>query len=396
VRISIVGPSYPFRGGIAQCTTLLYRHLRDRHTVSFYSFKRQYPAWLFPGKTDKDTSENLTAEPGTEHLLDSLNPSSWLRVANRIRKDQAELVIIPWWNSFWTPQFLTIALLVRWLTNARIMFVCHNIFEHEARFFTRFCSKTVLKQGDLFVVHSSEEFDRLKQFIPEDRISLGFLAQNDLFDGTAWDRIQARERLGVTGDVLLFFGFLRPYKGLEVLLKAMPSILRKRPVTLMIVGEAWGGADDVDDRAGELGIRPQIVRVDRYVPNEEVGLYFSAADLVVLPYLSGTGSGVIPSAYVFNTPVVATRVGSMPDAVTEGRTGFLVPPGDPAALANAVLRFFEEGRAAEFRRNIERGKYAFSWRRFTDLIENAAKKSPEKGTTGPATARAGLSGMESN
>ncbi len=396
MRISIVGPSYPFRGGIAQCTTLLYRHLRSQHTVTFYSFKRQYPAWLFPGKTDKDNSENLTAEPGTEHLLDSLNPSSWLRVANRIRKDQVELVIIPWWNSFWTPQFLTIALMVRWFTNARILFVCHNIFEHEARFFTRFCSKTVLKRGDLFVVHSSEEFDRLKQFIPEDKITLGFLAQNDLFEGAAWDRADARKRLGVTGDVLLFFGFLRPYKGLDVLLKAMPSILRKRPVTLMIVGESWGGADDVNKMTGELGIASHIVRVDRYVPNEEVGLYFSAADLVILPYLAGTGSGVVPSAYVFNTPVVATRVGSMPDAVTDGRTGFLVPAGDPAALANAILRFFEEGRAAEFRRNIERKKYAFSWRRFTGLIENAAKKSPEKGTPGPATARAGLSGMESN
>ncbi len=277
MRISILGPTYPFRGGIAQCTTLLYRYLRARHTVSFYAFKRQYPAWLFPGKTDKDTSENAVVEPGTEHVLDSLNPSTWLQVANRIRKDRAELVIIPWWNSFWTPQFLTIALLIRLFTNARILFVCHNIFEHEARFFTRFCSKAVLKQGDLFVVHSREEFDRLKEFIPAERIILGFLAQNDLFEGTGWDRAEARTRLGLglQEEVLLFFGFLRPYKGLEVLLRALPSVLEKRPVTLMIVGESWGGTDSTEKIVQELGLNSHIFRVDRYVPNEEVGLYFS-------------------------------------------------------------------------------------------------------------------------
>lgn len=393
MKIGIVGPSYPFRGGIAQCTTLLYRHLRSRHNVSFYAFKRQYPAWLFPGKTDRDTSENLAAESGTEHLLDSLNPRTWLRVANRIRKQRPELVIIPWWNSFWTPQFLTIALLTRWFTNARILFICHNIFEHEARFFTRFCSKMVLRRGDLFVVHSSQEFDRLKQFIPEEKITLGFLAQNDLFEGTACDREGARSQLGVTGDVLLFFGFLRPYKGLDVLLKAMPSILQRRPVTLMIVGESWGGSS-IESLARELGIARHIIRVDRYIPNQEVGLYFSAADLVVLPYLSGTGSGVVPSAYVFNTPVVATRVGSMPDAVVDGRTGFLVPPGDPAALADAVVRFFEEERSTEFRRNIEWEKYVFSWRRFVELIESAAHS-----TSGriPAAARRPVApGIEPN
>jgi glycosyltransferase involved in cell wall biosynthesis len=373
LSIAIIGPSHPFRGGIAHHTTLLYRHLAALHDVTLFTFTRQYPRWLFPGRTDRDTSEHPLAESSAEPLLDSLNPLTWVRVARRVARLRPQLVILPWWSSFWAPQFLTITLLLRRLQRTRLLAVCHNVVDHEERGFSGRCTRAVLRRMDDCLVHSAADEARLRALLPSVRVTRGFHPLYEFTRPSLLGKAEARARLGVTGDTILFFGFVRPYKGLGDLLRAMPRILERRPVTLLVAGEFWGGSESFHRQVRELGLSAHVRCVDRYVPNEEVGLYFSAADLVVLPYVSGTASGVVQMAYGLDKPVVATSVGALGDIVEDGRTGYLVPPARPLDLADAIVRFFEEDREAEFVANVRAHKQRFAWERLVEIIEGVAR-----------------------
>jgi glycosyltransferase involved in cell wall biosynthesis len=370
--ITLIGPSHPFRGGVAHHSTLLYHHLAARHEVSFYAFRRQYPAWLFPGQTDRDTSEQPLREPGVEPALDPLHPTTWLDAYRRIRRARPRLVIIPWWTSFWTPHFWTMARLIRRLPETKTLFICHNVIDHEARLFSRLCARLVLGQADHCLVHSHEDAARLRRLVASARVTRAFHPIYDFTRPGLPPAAEARARAGVDGETILFFGFVRPYKGLPDLLQAMPLILARRRVTLLVVGEFWGNRDAFADQVRQLGVEGAVRFIDRYVPNEEVGLYFSAADLVVLPYVSGTASGVVQMAYGLDKPVVATRVGALAEMVDDGVTGFLTTPGQPPELAQAILRFFAENRSREFIDNIQRRKHRFSWERLVDIIEDIA------------------------
>jgi glycosyltransferase involved in cell wall biosynthesis len=372
MRICLIGPSYPFRGGIAHHTTLLYQHLRKRHQVSFYAFKRQYPSLFFPGRTDRDVSKKPLRENGAEHILDSINPISWWGVYRRVKREAPDLVIIPWWTLFWTIQFWTVASLIKRFTSAKILFICHNVVDHEHHLFGKRCARAVLSKGDYFFVHSENDAIRLREVLSRAAdITHAFHPLYDFFDHGPISKTEARTRLGLEGDTILYFGFVRSYKGVDHLLAAMPLILRRRKVTLLIAGEFWEGREAFAEKIKNLGIEDAVRVVDRYIPNEEVGLYFSAGDLVVLPYVSGTGSGVIQIANALEKPVVATRIGSLAEMVEDGKTGYLVNPGDPKALAAAVIRFFEEEKEAEFVQNIRRAKRKFSWEQIVSLIEQS-------------------------
>lgn len=372
MRISLIGPTYPFRGGIAHHTTLLYRHLRARHEVSFFAFRRQYPGWLFPGRTDRDTSERPLVAPGSEPLLDSMNPLTWLAVARRIVRARPSLVIFPWWSSFWTPHFVTMASLVRRVPGSRLLAICHNVVDHEERRFGPVCARAVLRRMDDCLVHSVADEARLRALLPGARVTRAFHPLYEFARPSLISKAEARAKLDVAGDTILFFGFVRPYKGLGDLLRAMPRVLQRRQVTLLVAGEFWGGSDAFRREVAKLGLEKAVRCVDRYVPNEDVGLYFSAADLVVLPYVSGTASGVVQTAYGLDKPVVATTVGALGDIVEDGRTGYLVPPGQPAALADAIVRFFEQDKEAEFVANIRQYKQRFAWERLVEIIERIA------------------------
>jgi len=369
MRICLIGPSYPFRGGISHHTTLLYRHLRKKHDVNFYAFKRQYPRWLFPGKTDRDTSEIPLRVEGAQQLLDSINPLTWWGVYKKIKKVEPDLVIIPWWSSFWTVQFWTIASLIKRFSAAKLLFICHNIVDHESYSISEICARAVLGKADYLFVHSDSDAKRLRELIPFGRITQAFHPVYDFFQNGACSKTVAKNRMGVQGDVILFFGFIRPYKGLNDLLQAMTEIVKHRRVTLLVVGEFWEGRRAFFDTVDELGLQDAVRVVDRYVPNEEVEVYFSAADLVVLPYRYGTGSGVVQIAYGLEKPVVATRVGSLPMVVEEGKTGHLVNPGDCKALADVVIRFFDDEEESSFVENIRHKKGKFSWESLVALIE---------------------------
>jgi glycosyltransferase involved in cell wall biosynthesis len=375
MKIDLIGPSYPFRGGISHYTTLLFQHLKERHDTRFYCFKRQYPRFLFPGESDRDSSLEPLRDTAARPLLDSLNPFSWLRTARAVVKDKPELTIFPWWVVFWAPQFLTIILFLKLFSKTRILFICHNIQEHEGHPLKYMLSKWVLRRGDYFIVHSEEEKERLVRALGQQckkgRIRVCFHPTYAVFNQGEISRDEAREALGIAEEnVLLFFGFVRDYKGLKYLLEAMPEILERLPVRLVIAGEFWEGGDVYRNLIGELDLGDNVTIVDRYIPNEEVPRYFRASDLVVLPYVSVTGSGLVQLAFGFDTPVVVSRIGALEETVRDGETGFLVSPEAPSEIAEAVVRFFNVTDRQAMRKAIRADRARFSWDGLIRTVEN--------------------------
>jgi len=377
MKICLIGPTYPFRGGISHYTTLLFRYLKKQHQTTFIAFKRQYPQWLFPGETDRDPSQKPIFDDGVVYLLDSLNPLSWIKVARKVRLENPQLVIFPWWTSFWTVPFFSIILFIKRWTGAKILFICHNVKEHESNLLNRICTKLLLRQGDLHLVHSREEFLNLTRMIPKSRVIQGFHPTYAHLQERKYSKEEARQKLKVNGKVFLFFGFVRPYKGLIHLLNAMPMILEKLSpnLFLMVVGECWEDEQRYRKKIRELGIEKHILRINQYIPNEDIGLYFSAADLVVIPYTSATGSGILQVAFGCGKPVVASRVGGLADDVVDGKTGYLVSPADAEDLAAAIVKFFTEKKGGQFAANIKKTKDRFSWERMVGLIETSMRKA---------------------
>jgi glycosyltransferase involved in cell wall biosynthesis len=372
MKIGLIGPTYPFRGGISHHTTLLYRHLKARHQVEFFTFKKQYPRWLYPGKSDIDPSEKYIEEAGAQRIVNSCNPFTWLLVVWKIVQSRPQVVMLTWWVSFWAPSFWVISFLVKIFCNTRIVFFCHNVIEHESNVIDKILTRFVLRNGDGFIVQSQDDKENLLKIFPKARVLKTFHPIYDVFDIGDIKGSDVGKRLGIRGNVILFFGFVRPYKGLRYLILALPQVLAAVKVTLLVVGEFWKDKNVYLRLIQELDLEDRVIIVDEYIPNEDVKGYFNAADLVVQPYVSATGSGVIQTAFAFNKPVIATRVGSLPEIIEDGKTGYIVPPKSPKDLAKAIIRFFQESRGRDFGANIERAKYQFSWDKIVDCIEELA------------------------
>ena len=368
MRIALVGPTYPFRGGIAHHTTLLCKALRAKHDVRFYTFSRQYPQWLFPGKTDRDSSRDVAIREPAEAVLDGLNPFSWRRAARRIVAFGPDLVIIPWWTSFFALPFRTVARAVRKRTSTPVLFICHNVVEHERRLYGTAPTRLALREGHIFIVHSEEERTNLLKLLPDAIVRKGFLPVGRSFSATSVRREEARRALDATGNVLLFFGFVRPYKGLRYLIEALPEVLKHNEVTLFVAGEFWKSKADYERLIRALGLENSVRLVDRYIPNEEVGTYFAACDAVVLPYVGASQSGIVQLAYEFARPVIATTAGGLPDVVEDGTTGYLVSPRDSRALADAIVKLLNADRAA-MEENCRKRASMLSWDALVEQIE---------------------------
>ena len=369
MKICLIGPTYPYRGGIAHYTTLLCRALRRSHDVKFISFKRQYPRILFPGQSDKDTSREPLMIDNVDYLLDSMNPLTWIEVFKSINAYKPDKIIIPWWVAFWAPQFWTIVSLVKHNVESEVVFICHNVIEHESHRLKKLATKAFLSKADRIITHSQEDTLRLKDLLGNgvNAITAFHPTYTDL-SNRRYTKEQARDNLGLTGNVLLFFGFVRQYKGLDVLLDAMPIMMKEKNITLLIVGEFWSDKQSYLDQIGRNGTSANVRIVDKYVPNEEIGIYFAASDLVVQPYISASGSGICQIAYGFDRPVVATNVGSLSEVVRDGVNGRLVEPGNPPKLARVILESLESDTLSNFNINAKSTKEAFSWERVAKII----------------------------
>lgn len=377
MRFCVVGPTYPFKGGIAHFTTMLVEHLRTRHDVLFLSFKRQYPRLLFPGNAAPDPSNHIL-HCNCEYLLDPLNPWTWFKTYRRIKQARPDVLVLQWWTPFWTPTLAVLSTLVKRHTPVRILYLCHHITPPDGGPFDLVLARTVLSRGDEFIVLSESDYADLRRALPQASIHLAVLPTYDTFNQDPPSAAEGRQRLGYGPDdrVVLFFGFVRRYKGLSHLLRALACVPPELNVKLLVVGEFWEPENGYRATAEQLGVSSQVQMINRYVPNEEVGLYFSAADVVVLPYLEATQSAVAQMAFGFGRPVITTSVGGLPDMLRDGRLGLVVPPQDEAALAEAISRYFRENLRAGFEANILAEREVFSWERLVGQIEGIFQAAP--------------------
>lgn len=369
MKIALIGLTYPFRGGISHYTSLLCRELSKKHSVEFISLKSQYPRFLFPGKTQIDESQK-PIDVENHPILHPLLPWSWIRAFFKIKTFAPDLVLFQWWHPYFAPSFGTLALLLKYGGQAKVVFLCHNVRPHEPTQMDSLLLRYAYKAPDHFIVHAESDLLLLKALKPQSRIVKTPHPTYEIFSSSKRaDPLQVKKGLGIEGNTLLFFGYIRKYKGLEYLLQAFPRVLREIDATLLIVGEIYEGRETILEMIERSPFREKIRLVDHYVPNEDVELYFSAADVVVLPYLSATQSGIIQIAYGFNKPVISTKVGGIPEVVAEGQTGFLVEPGNAEALATAIVTFYQHRDTIDFRRNIENLKDRFAWERIVEVIE---------------------------
>ncbi len=329
-RVTLIGPTLPFRGGIAQHTTLLHRALRSNCELETISFSRLYPKWLYPGASDVDASYEGYEEPGVCYQLDSIHPSTWMAASDRIIERRTELLILPWWTVFWSLNYWYLARKLR--GKVPVLFLCHNVYDHNAKFFSSFLARKVLSKGQYFFTHSKAEKAKLAEIAPGRK---SIVAPHPAYSQFPSSQKTLNRRASLE---LLFFGFVRPYKGLPHLIEAV-SKLGDLDLHLTVAGEFWDGSESVRALIRELGISARVEIKSTYISEGEAADVFERADVVVLPYLSATSSGVIPLAYRYGRPVIASRVGGIPDVVTEGVTGFLVPPGDSDSLAASIRSF---------------------------------------------------------
>jgi glycosyltransferase involved in cell wall biosynthesis len=358
----IIGPVYPFRAGIAYCTMRLAEELG----AEVISYSRQFPRALYPGESDVDESLRERTPAFARFMLDVVNPLTWFRTAFEIRRRKPRAVIFVWWVWVWALPYLTLMLLLPRRTN--VILQCHNIGDKEPAAWKRWLTNRVLRRGDVLVVHAKSEADDARRRAPRARVVTTFLPVHELGTGRV-SREEARARLRVRGNAALFFGHVRPFKGLDVALKAWRML--HTDVTLLVAGEAWWNRADEYRRLAE-GL--DNVRFDlRFIPDDEIAMWFAAADVVLAPYRIEAQSGVALTAFHFERPVIASNVGGLPEIIEEGRNGMLVPPDDPAALAHAVDQFFARGDRVEMERAAAASALRYSWpeyaRLFCGLVE---------------------------
>ena len=366
-QIVLVGPVYPYKGGIAHYTSLLYKALQQQFSVRLLSYKLQYPRILYK-KEQKDYNNDLFRISDAKFRINTANPINWVITARHIRRLRPDLVLIEWWHPYFAPCYWAICKL---LSRVKVMFICHNVFPHERFPMDRFLTKMVLNQGDYFIVHSSQDE---KDLISIRQNAVCHRTVHPTYNAFKIQNItkeEARRQLDIPSEapVLLFFGFVRPYKGLKHLLHAMPGILeRLHNARLLVVGDFAGDKEAYMDSIKGEKITGEVGIYDGYIPDRDVEKFFAACDVVVLPYESATQSGIVQIAYGFEKPVIATDVGGLPDVVVQGKTGYLVPPGDVDALSNAVIGFFEGREANMFSTEIRREADRYSWKRLVSVI----------------------------
>ena len=359
MRICLVGPAYPYRGGISHFTQMLAATMQaEGHEPHIVSFTRLYPSLLFPGRTQYEEKGPRVRVEG-ERVIDSINPVTWKRAGRAIERFKPDVIIVQWWHPFFAPAFRGV------IANAhcgRVVYLCHNVLPHESNWHDRMLVRWGLAKADAFLVQSKEDRTTLLSLHPGARVTVHPHPTYTQFAGGTLTRQDARQKLGVEGRVLLFFGLIRPYKGVHTLLKAFARISEKLDATLMIVGEFYENRAPYDAEISALGIGARVSVIDRYIPDEEVEVYFRAADLVVLPYRSATQSGITQTAFAFERPVVVTAVGGLPDVVDDGVTGYVVPPDQPEALAAAIERFFATDAPQAMPAAIRAQADRFSWK----------------------------------
>lgn len=366
MKIAFLSPFYPFRGGIAQFGDSLYIALSENNDVKAFTFTRQYPGILFPGKTQFVSESDMNRNIPVTRVLDSINPFTWYKTAKEIIKFKPEAVIISYWMPFFAPAFGKIAALLK-KNGIKVLGLMHNVIAHEKRFGDEALTKYFFKRCDSFILLNKTSEKDLLELKPEAKY---IIHSHPLYDhyGSKLDTVAARNKLNIAPDkkVILFFGFIRDYKGLDLLIESMKDLTDDH--LLLIAGEVYGNFKKYDELIDKLGLRSRINLQIRYIPETEIPVFFSAADVCVLPYRSATQSGIVGISYHFDLPVIVTNTGGLAEMVEENKTGIIITNPETAKISEEIKRYFNDGLKNKFIPFIEAYKQKHSWKKLAEKI----------------------------
>ena len=371
-KVIIIGPGHPLRGGLATFNQRLAKAFQEAgDECSIVSFSLQYPGFLFPGKTqfsDEPAPEDLEIRS----LINSVNPINWLRVGRKLRKEKPDLVIVRYWLPFMGPALGTILRKIRKNKHTKIVCIADNVIPHEKRPGDKPFTKYFLKSCDAFITMSEKVMADLRLF---EKNKPAELVRHPLYDnfGAIISKSEARQhlQLPVNDKIILFFGFIRKYKGLDLLLEAMADPrIRESGIKLMVAGEFYDDEKGYREIIEKKQLQDQLILKTDFIPDSEVKYYLCAADAVIQPYRNATQSGVTPLAYHFEKPMVVTNVGGLPVLVPHEKVGLVTDP-DPAAIAGGILRFYQLGEDY-FIPHLRSEKQQYSWANLVQAIRNLA------------------------
>jgi D-inositol-3-phosphate glycosyltransferase len=362
MKVIILGSAHPLRGGLAAYNERLAREFISKgHSVQIYTFSLQYPSFLFPGTTQ------YSDQPAPDDLyihvkINSINPFNWLKVGREIARLNADLLIVKFWLPFMAPCLGTIARLVRKNKKTKVISIIDNIIPHEGRPGDFQLAKYFANSVDGFITMSASVLEDLKKF---DTKKPKIFTPHPLYDnfGPVVTKTEAYEKLGLelNTEYILFFGFIRDYKGLDLLLHAMADErVRQLNVRLIVAGEFYTNAKPYWDLITKLNIADKLILKTDYIPDDEVRYYFCAADIVVQPYKDATQSGVTQICYHFDRPMLVTNVGGLPEIVPDSKAGYVVEV-NPKAIADALVDFYKNHREFVMRDNIKLEKKKYAW-----------------------------------
>ncbi|MBK8605307.1 MAG: glycosyltransferase [Chitinophagaceae bacterium] len=372
-KVIIIGPGHPLRGGLATFNQRLAKEYIDEgHDSSIYSFSLQYPSFLFPGKTqysNEPAPENLTIHS----VINSINPFNWIKIGNRLRKEKADIIIVRFWLPFMGPALGTILRRVRKNKHTKIICIADNVIPHEKRIGDKLFTKYFLKSCDAFITMSEKVMADLRLF---QKTKPAILVSHPLYDnfGEIISKEEARERLSLNQEekIILFFGFIRKYKGLDLLLEAMAEErIKESGIKLLVAGEYYEDAKTYNEQIEKLGIKNQLILKTDFIPDSEVKYYLCAADAVIQPYRNATQSGVTPLAYHFEKPMVVTNVGGLPFLVPHEKVGLVVEP-NAKDIADGILKFYQLGEQF-FIPHLRNEKQKYSWSNLVKAIQSLAE-----------------------
>ncbi len=372
MNICIVGPAYPLRGGIAKFNELLCKsYIHQGHHACIVSYKLQYPSVLFPGKTQL-VEHGEQPEIEIYNLINSINPWSWWKTAKFIARMKPDVVLIRYWIPFMAP---ALGIIARYLIKKDIQIIAlvDNLIPHENRPGDKLLNNFFTKPIEKYLVMSESV---KKDVLTTKSNAKTLLLRHPIFDnyGTKISKSIARQSLGISLDenVILFFGLIREYKGLDLLLQAIPHLEKSRKVKIVIAGEFYENAENYQNLIQRLGVQSNILLLDRYIPDDEVSRLFSASDLLALPYKTATQSGVTQIAFHFEIPVLVTNVGGLGEIILHEKSGYVCNP-EPMEIAYYINKFFSDNKAAEFSKVMAEEKEKYSWNAFCNAIISFSK-----------------------
>ena len=369
MQLALISTAPPYRGGISKHTSILVEKLSQNHSVDVINYSRQYPDFLFPGKTQylDDKSEN----DNSSRMIDSINPLTWFSTGNKLAKKNYDLVIFRFWNPFFAPALGVIAgIIKKKSSHTKLMSLCDNILPHEKTPLADFLTTYLFDKLDGHVVQSSQTENELQEVVENPVYEKRLHPIYTNFPKKI-DKITARKKLGLSAkNIILYFGIIRDYKGFDILLNAIAELKDSGlDFHLLAGGECYGSDEKYTQLISNLGISDYITWHNKYIPDSEVSNYFSAADVVALPYRTASQSGVTQMAYSYDLPVVVTKVGGLPEIVDEGQSGFTIEPENPTELANILEKNLKAGTFLEMATYIKKFKQKFSWEYFVNGIE---------------------------